>query len=189
MLRNSLLDFWSRFRRSSFAQGVVRISLGTGIGYGAWFAVSPMLSRIYTPQDFAVWGLVLSYVGIVSPFLSLRYELALVRANDAEEAHHLLLINCVLTVAMSTLAVAFLFLFSQFRKGGWTGIHSAPEYFIFFLILIGSGFYTNMRFFALGYQEFTTIGASSAWQNILRGLSALVLGLISISKGLLLERF
>jgi O-antigen/teichoic acid export membrane protein len=47
------------------------------LGQAITVLVSPILTRLYTPEDFGVFGVYASILGIVTVVASLRYEYAL----------------------------------------------------------------------------------------------------------------
>lgn len=46
----------------------------------------PLISRLYSPEEFAVWAIVLATAGIFGGIACFRYELAIVIPSDEEEA-------------------------------------------------------------------------------------------------------
>lgn len=71
---------------------------------------SPLLTRLYSPEDFgllAVYASLLMTIGVVA---SLRYQLAIPLPEDDQEAVHVLVLSLVVVVGMSLLSlVAVLF--------------------------------------------------------------------------------
>tara|TARA_Y100000768_G_scaffold388106_1_gene382206 strand:+ start:1355 stop:2788 length:1434 start_codon:yes stop_codon:yes gene_type:complete len=60
---------------------------------------SPVLTRIYTPDDFSVYTIYLTIINVVSIIAALKYELAIPLVNTSKERYDLLrlsIINCIL---------------------------------------------------------------------------------------------
>lgn len=66
-------------------------------------AVSPILSRLYTPSDFGVLGLVLGASSIIAVAAHLRLNLAIAQAPDLQEAKEILF-----TALSSVLLISFI---------------------------------------------------------------------------------
>ena len=75
--------------RNEFIKNVTTLMLGTSIAQAIPIAISPILTRIYTPSDFGVFALYSSLVTILSVFSTGRYELAIMQANTKNEANSL----------------------------------------------------------------------------------------------------
>jgi O-antigen/teichoic acid export membrane protein len=103
----SIAQIFKRYLpRSSFVRGVVVLGGGAAASQLILMAVAPLLTRLYSAQDFgvvAVFGSMLSILSVVS---SLRYELAIPIAKDDEEALHGVVL--ALLVAVATTLVTFL---------------------------------------------------------------------------------
>lgn len=76
---------------------------GTVVGQGIGFLVLPLLTRLYDPEAFAHFQLYQSAMLVLVVFVSLRFEVAILRASDGHELRTTLAL-CIL----STLAIALL---------------------------------------------------------------------------------
>lgn len=74
--------------RSPYARNVITLMTGTGLAQAIPVAISPILTRLYSPEDFGVFALYLATVSIVSVLVTGRYELAIFppkRDRDARQ--------------------------------------------------------------------------------------------------------
>jgi O-antigen/teichoic acid export membrane protein len=84
------------------------IMAGTAFGQVLAVAVSPVLSRLYTPSDFGVFSVVNALAVVLGTVLAGRYELAIPLPEEDEDARALFVVGMVLTVAATAVAtVAF----------------------------------------------------------------------------------
>lgn len=129
----------SRFISNRALQGAGRLTLATIIGQSCLLLASPILTRLYSPEDFGVLAVFASVIGIVSVFATLRYHLALPVALDQLSALSLAVGSIVLTLlagaVVGLLAIAGLgVLFSN----GPTAINTIPPgYYAVGVISIG----------------------------------------------------
>jgi O-antigen/teichoic acid export membrane protein len=60
--------------KSEFSRNVLTLMTGTTIAQAIPIAISPILTRIYTPEDFGTFTLFITIVGLLSVISSLTYE-------------------------------------------------------------------------------------------------------------------
>jgi len=70
----------------SFRAHVLTLMTGTTIAQALPILVAPILTRVYSPEEFGVYSLYMSLVSIVSLIATARYELALILPEKEEEA-------------------------------------------------------------------------------------------------------
>lgn len=92
--------------KSEFSHNVLTLMTGTTIAQAIPIAISPILTRIYTPQDFGVFALFLAIVGFFSVVSSARYEQAILVPKDDEDAINILALGFLINIFISI----FLFL-------------------------------------------------------------------------------
>ena len=73
------------FARSEFGKNVMKVMTGTTAAQVFPFLVAPILSRIYTPEEFGAYYLLGAMIAILVPTVTGRYELAILipKKNDA----------------------------------------------------------------------------------------------------------
>jgi O-antigen/teichoic acid export membrane protein len=91
-------------------RNIATVMRGTVVGQGLGLLVLPLLARLYDPADFGHFQLYQSATLVLVVFVSLRFEVALLRAADGRELHATLAL-CIL----STLATAL------FLSLAWAG--------------------------------------------------------------------
>ena len=60
--------------RSDFARNMVLLAGGSALGQGVVVLSSPILTRLYTPQDFGALAVYIALISILSSVVSCRYE-------------------------------------------------------------------------------------------------------------------
>ncbi len=106
------LPRWRRsFARGGFGSQVLTLMSGTVPAQAAMVLSAPILTRLYSPTDFAMYALFIAGVTLISAAAPGRYDFALVLPEDDEEAVNLLALALGLSLlaALATfgLAVAF----------------------------------------------------------------------------------
>ena len=75
--------------------------IGVGAGQVILLAISPLITRLYSPKDFGVFSMYMSIVGIIGPVIAGKYEYAVVVAEDEREAAILVVGSAILSIAIA----------------------------------------------------------------------------------------
>ena len=92
--------------RSFMIRNVATVLRGTVFGQALGFLVLPLLSRLYDPEAFGHFQLYQSATLVLVVFVSLRFEVALLRAQDGRELQATLMLCMISTFATAALSTA-----------------------------------------------------------------------------------
>jgi O-antigen/teichoic acid export membrane protein len=108
---------------------------GTVVAQIIGYAVYPLITRIYSPEDMGELGLFSRFVPFIATFATVRYEFALPLAKHDHHAFGLFRLS---------LRIAFVCLFSVLIFGMCYAIFQPEqkEYFVFILMSVGSAYAT-----------------------------------------------
>lgn len=93
-----------RFAQHPFVRNVAILSSGQAMAQALAIAASPILTRLYDPDAFGAFGLLIAFSATLIVVSGLRYELAIVTAKDDESAANLLILSCGLVLLVSGLS-------------------------------------------------------------------------------------
>lgn len=99
--------------RSSFARNVAVLAGGTAAGQAIVVLASPILTRLYKPEDFGVLAVYSSLLGILSTVATLRYELAIPLPEKDEDAAALVVLSLGIVLVMSLLVGVGVWIFGD----------------------------------------------------------------------------
>ncbi|MFV9657090.1 lipopolysaccharide biosynthesis protein [Pseudomonas sp. NY15366] len=91
----------SRFQRGSAARDVAILTVGTVIAQGVTIAVTPLLTRLYSPSDFGVLAVFLAVVSVGATLITLRYESSILVPKENTESANLVLLSLTLGFLLS----------------------------------------------------------------------------------------
>lgn len=91
--------------KSDFSRNVFTLMTGTVIAQVIPIAISPILTRIYTPEDFGVFALFISIVGMMAMIVSGKYELAILLPRYEKDAFNLFMLAVFIVFIMFILYV------------------------------------------------------------------------------------
>jgi len=96
--------------KSEFSRNVLTLMTGTTIAQAIPIAISPILTRIYTPEDFGVFALFIAIVGFFSVIASARYEQAILIPKKDEDAINIFALGFIIICSISLFLLIDLYL-------------------------------------------------------------------------------
>ncbi len=151
---------------------------GTTIAQAIPIAISPILTRLYSPQDFGVFALFLAIVGFFSVVSSARYEQAILLPKEDEDAINIFALGFLINIFISI----FLFLVVAIFHEEITNLFNNKEietwlWFapltIFFIGLFNLLTYWNNR-----KKHYANITKATIIKSIILALSQIAIGAI-----------
>ena len=95
------------FPNSSFLNNIKRLVVAGGFVQLVALFASPLLTRLYTPQDFALFTLYMSSLSFLTPAVSGKLDAALVVSVSRRESFLVGKVGFILTAILSTLMLMF----------------------------------------------------------------------------------
>jgi len=90
-----------RAKSNEFARNVVTLITGTAVAQAIPVAISPILTRLYSPEDFGVLALFIAITSIISVFATLRFEIAIPQAKHSRDAAAVTALSLLLCTSIS----------------------------------------------------------------------------------------
>ncbi len=87
--------------KSEFSRNVLTLMTGTTIAQAIPIAISPILTRIYTPEDFGVFALFMAIASIFGSIANGRYEVAIMLPKKDEDAINILALGFIINIVIS----------------------------------------------------------------------------------------
>ena len=89
--------------KSSFAKNVITLMTGTTIAQAIPIAITPILTRMYSPEDFGVLALFVAITTIMGSIANGRYELAIMLPTEDDEAINVAALGLLIASCLSLL--------------------------------------------------------------------------------------
>lgn len=173
--------------RGRFGRSVAVLAGGTALGQIIVVLASPILTRLYGPDDFGVMAVYVSLLGIFSVVASLRYQLAIPLPREDGEAANVLTLSLaiVLLVSLSTGFVVWLF---GGRIAEWVNAPALRPHLWLLPLGVGMvGTYQIFSYWAMRKRAFNQIARTKIFQGLGSVLTQLGLGFLGLGPiGLLL---
>jgi O-antigen/teichoic acid export membrane protein len=176
--------------RSNFARNVATVASASAVAQGLLVLASPLVTRLYTPEDFGIFTVFTSLLSIITVPACGRFEQAIVLPKEDPEAIGVL--GVALSALLLTIGVicAYLCFFSGATLA-WTNTDGLHQ--LLWLLpptLLGSGTCQAMSYWTIRTKQFGCLGKSRLVQSTSQILTQLMLGMtVSGPAGLVLGTF
>lgn len=166
--------------RSEFLRSVVVLAGGTAAGQVLLVLVSPVLTRMYTPEAFGVLAVYTSILSVLLVIVSGRYDVAIPVPNDDDSALHLLMLALVLNVSASVLLAAVLLVY--YGSISFPAYLAAMRPYLWFMpiSLFGAGTYQALNYWGVRKKAYTLVARTKLSQSVGQTLTQLSLGYLAM---------
>ena len=165
--------------KSEFTKNVLTLMTGTTIAQAIPIAISPVLTRIYTPEDFGVFALFVSLVGFISVIAALTYEQAIFIPKYDKYAINIFALGFMLisiTTAISFLIISIfkndiLYLLNNNTIGNWLYFVPFTVFFIGLFNLLSN--YNNRT------KNYKDIASATVIKSIVLSIVQVIIGVFN----------
>jgi O-antigen/teichoic acid export membrane protein len=174
--------------KESFAKHVLLITGGSAFAQIVNILASPLITRLYTPEDFGFFSVYSSILGPLAVISSLKYELAIPVAKDEETAVNILFL-CISILISFVFLITIVFIFA----GNWIiktfNIENFGDFkYYLSLGVFLIGLYTIFTQWALRQKDYKSISKTKYFQIISQNIVRIGLGFFHFGyNGLLLS--
>lgn len=163
---------------SPFSRNVMTLMTGSFVAQSIPIAISPILTRLYTPEEFGVLALFVTISTILSVLVTARYEQAILLPEKELEAIHITKLCLVIALIMS---VGFLILIMLFHDL-IVDFFNEPtlSFWLYFIpvVTLSVGVFNALNYYFLRHKKFKSIASSEVYKSSFSGAFQLVLGLL-----------
>lgn len=139
----------------------------TGLSQGLVVLASPLLTRLYGPEDFGILAVFGAFIGLLGGFSCMRYEHALPLAKDETEAANLVALCAVILGTTVLITCAALLVFGD-HLAGWLNMPALRPYM--WLLPVGvfaMGAAEVARFWVVRAKNFKRVAGSGIAASIM----------------------
>lgn len=171
---------------NSLIKRVALIAGGTAAGQALVLAVSPLLTRLYSPEDFGVLAIYAALLSCLIIIGSLKYELAILLPDDDRVAASLVGVSAIILCCVCGLLAVILIPAANQVAGILRVPAVAPYFWLLIPGLLGGGLYQVLNYWALRQKQFKRIAHTKLSQGFGTAGTQLALGFISGPLGLII---
>ena len=168
-----------------FLKNIIVLIGGTAIGQIIAVVTVPIITRIYTPEDY---GLVTAFIGILSVLggvANLRYSAAIPIERDKESAKNLLRLSFSITLVLGVLLSVFVLFYNDLILNYVGSKIDSIYVWVLPICFIAIGFNDALTNWALRNKFFGAITRGKVIQNSFASLTKIGAGVLGNNGGLL----
>jgi lipopolysaccharide exporter len=156
-----------RLKNAPFVRNVFVVMTGSVTAQAFALALSPVISRLYTPADFGVFGSFGAVTTVIASVATLGYAEAIMLPKRREDAGQVCLLCGLVTLAMTLLCAGICLLFPN-RLLGLLKTQSVWSLVLLVLTVLAAGINASFLAWCIRVKAFKHTSAS----QVLRGLSS-----------------
>jgi len=170
----ALRNIW----KNEFFKNVATLISGTSFAQAFSVIIYLVLSRIYTEEDFGVFGLYMNILNIVIIFSTARYDQAILLPKSNKESLNLVGLSGLISVFVSLVLLLIVVAFNQ-TLCQWLGSEDISTWLYFIpLSTLLVAWFTILKNFANREKKFKLIAGANIGQSIGNSLTKLGLGFL-----------
>ena len=154
------------------------LALGSGLARVIGFVSIPILTRLYTPEDFGVMAVFVALVAILAPLLTLRYVLALPLPRHDGLAMNLMALSAGLMLIIGTMLGIGLAFFAESLLVVMSMEVLAPWWWLIVLGLFGTGTYEMLSLWATRRRAYKAIAHTQVAQSAAGAMAKIGFGAV-----------
>lgn len=169
-----------KIKSNNFIKSTLMVSGGTAIAQLIAFFSNPIITRIYSPEEYGILTIYASLIALVAGSQSLRYELAIpISGNDKKAINAVALSMFILIVFTLLITLIFIFFSDNILVPMSAEILQKYKYLVpVGIFLLGT--YEILYSWNLRKKEFKIITTNKISQSLNSAIVKIVLGIINI---------
>jgi len=184
-----LLRIFENIKQNQFAKNVSVLASGTIIVQGISILLSPVLSRLYTPEDYGLLAVFISCISVLIVIGSFRYELAILIPKESAEANALL----ILSIGINIIFAAVIFVLTLIFNSSLSVLlgNEKISFWLYFIapVFLASGISQSLTSWYNRNKNYKLISGVRIYQSSINSVFSLGLGFLKFnSVGLIVSQ-
>lgn len=173
--------------RSEFSRNIATLMTGASFAQAIPILISPLLTRLYSPEDFGVFALLVAACSIFGVVANLRYDMAIMLPHKKSEAINVAALGLMVTLLISIALVILIFAVQLSTDVNFWNSRQWYWVFVVPLIIFFTGCYNVLNYYNSREKQYKSIARSNVIRSASMSLVQLMLGAFKVgSMGLII---
>jgi O-antigen/teichoic acid export membrane protein len=103
----------NKIGQTPFTKNILVLMSGTTTAQIISLLVTPILTRLFSPEEFGNYALFITITSILSILISLRYELAIMLPKEEKDARSIVKLSLIISLIISSFLIIIIFVFNK----------------------------------------------------------------------------
>ena len=165
----------SKIKSSEFTKNIIKLIFGTSVGQLIMFLAAPILTRIYSPEDFSILGVCVAFYCILQIISNGKYEEACLLPKTHNKAANLVNFSFICSFLFAILTAIILYLTKDYLLSKLTNINTTILVLIPIGIISMSAF-NILIFWNTRFKKFKNLFSCKILQPLTNAIIAITIG-------------
>ncbi|MGD0275167.1 MAG: oligosaccharide flippase family protein [Syntrophales bacterium] len=164
-MKHQLTHVIFRLRNSSFIKNIFIVMSGTVIAQAIGYALLPLISRLFSPSDFGIFGSFNAVSGVIAAGVTLEYSQAIMLPKEKGDAINLFFVSCLVTIIITIICLVTCLLIPTFLLT----MMKSPSIWILALLVFAtlvSGFNVTLQAWCVRIKTFKQTSTSQVYRSL-----------------------
>jgi O-antigen/teichoic acid export membrane protein len=166
--------------KGNFFRNVSILISGTALSLIVIVLTTPLLTRLYTPEEFGGYSIYVSILYTTSVMASLLYESAIPLPKEEDDAVNLLSLALIIVLGMSVLTLLVVWLFRHSMASIMNIPHLEEYLWLLPLSLFGFGVFQVLNTWLIRSEAYPYMAKGKVFMNMSQVFSQISLGLLHV---------
>ena len=165
---------------SEFSKNVITLMTGTMLAQALPIAISPILTRLYSPDDFGAFALFMSITSIFGAIITARYELSIMLPKLNSDAANLVVLSLSIAFSLSIILLIVVFVFND-QIVSFLGNTDLKNWLYFIpLSVLLTGVYQSLNYWSNRNKKYKRLASAKVIQSSMKGGATTGFGFLNI---------
>lgn len=174
--------------KSEFSRNIFTLITGTTIAQAVPIVISPILTRIYTPEDFGFLAFYLFAMTFLANLATGKYEMSIYLLQRNSVAKEMLEVSLFLATIFSVFLLIIVILFGEIIISEFDFQHNILWFYILPFAVLITASYQSMNHLYVRMSKFKKLSINRIVQSSTNGVISISLGLQNLLYGLIIAQ-
>jgi O-antigen/teichoic acid export membrane protein len=164
--------------KSEFSRNVLTLTTGTTVSQAIPVAISPILTRIYTPDDFGVLALFFAITSIFGYIASARYDMAVMLPEKDDDALNIVILGFILSSILSMILFVIAYLFNHQICVLLNNFSISPWLYFVPIVVFFMGTFNMLNIYNTRLKNYPVIAKANIHKSLVMSGTQLLIGVV-----------
>ncbi len=164
--QNKISKYREKLKSNIFFQNIAVVAGGNVTAKLIGIFAAPIITRLYTQEDYGVFSVFISVIGIVGTLATLRYAFTIPIAKNEKLSDNILKLCFLITISLSIAWYVCIALFGNLLTVYFSAEQLQPYLWLMPIVFFGKGIYEALNNWAVRTRQFRLITRTKVSQGV-----------------------